>query len=142
MMPSAWADGGTTLVEDGHAVTLHARNATRAAEAQRGLTQAEAVVVGELSSIAETRRLAEQVNDLGRYHAVIHNAGVGYREPRRIETVDGLCHVFAINVLAPYLLTALVTRPDRLVYLPAEPLRRPHRHRASAHSLTAASRGP
>jgi NAD(P)-dependent dehydrogenase (short-subunit alcohol dehydrogenase family) len=48
---------------------------------------------------------------------VIHNAAVGYREPRRIETPDGLSHVFAVNVLAPYLLTALVTRPDRLVYL-------------------------
>ena len=105
------------LVEDGHAVTLHARNATRAADAQRALPQAEAVVVGDLSSIAETRWLAEQINDLGRYHAVIHNAGVGNREPRRIETLDGLCHVFAINVLAGYLLTALLTRPDRLVYL-------------------------
>jgi NAD(P)-dependent dehydrogenase (short-subunit alcohol dehydrogenase family) len=44
-------------------------------------------------------------------------AGVGYREPRRMETVDGLLHVFAINLLAPYLLTALMTRPDRLIYL-------------------------
>jgi NAD(P)-dependent dehydrogenase (short-subunit alcohol dehydrogenase family) len=48
---------------------------------------------------------------------VIHNVGIGYREPRRIETVDGLEHVFAINVLAPYLLTALITPPDRLIYL-------------------------
>jgi NAD(P)-dependent dehydrogenase (short-subunit alcohol dehydrogenase family) len=31
--------------------------------------------------------------------------------------VDGLSHVFAVNVLAPYLLTALMTRPTRLVYL-------------------------
>jgi NAD(P)-dependent dehydrogenase (short-subunit alcohol dehydrogenase family) len=53
----------------------------------------------------------------GRYDAVIHNAGVGYREPRRIETIDGLSHIFAINVLAPYVLTALVTPPDRLIYL-------------------------
>jgi NAD(P)-dependent dehydrogenase (short-subunit alcohol dehydrogenase family) len=48
---------------------------------------------------------------------VIHNAGVGYRQPDRIQTPDGLSHVFAINVLAPYLLSALMTRPDRLVYL-------------------------
>jgi hypothetical protein len=47
------------------------------------------------------------------------NTGIGYREPRRIETADGLSHVFAINVLAPYLLTALITAPDRLVYLRA-----------------------
>jgi NAD(P)-dependent dehydrogenase (short-subunit alcohol dehydrogenase family) len=105
------------LAEEGHQVTLHARNDARAADAHRSLPRAEAIVVGDLSSIAETRQLANSVNALGRYNAVIHNAGVGYREPRRIETVDGLAHVFAINVLAPYLLTALMTPPDRLVYL-------------------------
>jgi NAD(P)-dependent dehydrogenase (short-subunit alcohol dehydrogenase family) len=48
---------------------------------------------------------------------VIHNAGVGYREPRRVATDDGLPQVFAVNTLAPYLLTALIKRPKRLVYL-------------------------
>jgi NAD(P)-dependent dehydrogenase (short-subunit alcohol dehydrogenase family) len=43
--------------------------------------------------------------------------GVGYREPRRILTEDGLPHVLAINVIAPYVLTALMARPTRLVYL-------------------------
>jgi NAD(P)-dependent dehydrogenase (short-subunit alcohol dehydrogenase family) len=105
------------LAGEGHRVTLHARNDARADDARRSLPQAEAVVVGDLSSIAETRRVAEGVNALGRYDAVIHNAGVGYREPRRIETVDGLSHIFAINVLAPYLLTASIARPDRLIYL-------------------------
>ena len=57
------------------------------------------------------RQVAEQATKLGRYDAVIHNAGVGYREPHRIQTEDGLSHVFAINVLAPYLLTALMTPP-------------------------------
>lgn len=104
------------LAEAGHTVTLHARNNARAADARRALPAAEHVVVGDLASIAEMRLLAEQANALGRYDAVIHNAGVGYREPR-VETVDGLEHVFAINVLAPYLLTALITAPDRLVYL-------------------------
>jgi NAD(P)-dependent dehydrogenase (short-subunit alcohol dehydrogenase family) len=47
---------------------------------------------------------------------VIHNAGVGYRERQR-RTEDGLPHVFAVNALAPYILTALIERPDRLVYL-------------------------
>jgi NAD(P)-dependent dehydrogenase (short-subunit alcohol dehydrogenase family) len=105
------------LVRDGHKVTLHARNDARAADTRRSLPQAEAIVVGDLSSILQMRWVADQVNKLGRHDAVIHNVGVGYREPRRIETVDGLSHVFAINVLAPYLLTALVTPPDRLVYL-------------------------
>jgi NAD(P)-dependent dehydrogenase (short-subunit alcohol dehydrogenase family) len=63
------------------------------------------------------REVAREANSIGPFDAVIHNAGVGYREPRRIPTPDGLSHVFAINVLAPYLLTALITRPSRLVYL-------------------------
>ena len=107
----------TLLTAGGHAVTLHARNHARADDAKHALPDVEHVVVGDLSSIEQTRSVAEQANATGPFHAVIHNAGVGYREPRRIETVDGLAHVFAINVLAPYLLTALVTRPRRLIYL-------------------------
>ena len=105
------------LTHLGHAVTLHARNDRRAGDARQGLPAAEHIVVGDLASIEETRQVAEQANVLGRYDAVIHNAGVGYRESSRVETVDGLSHVFAINVLAPYLLTALITPPSRLVYL-------------------------
>jgi NAD(P)-dependent dehydrogenase (short-subunit alcohol dehydrogenase family) len=97
-------------------VTLHARNAARAEDARRALPQAEAVLVGDLASVAQTRELARQVNDRGTYDAVIHNAAVGYREPRRM-TEDGVEHIFAINVLAPYLLTALITPPQRLIYL-------------------------
>jgi NAD(P)-dependent dehydrogenase (short-subunit alcohol dehydrogenase family) len=105
------------LVDGGHAVTLHARNAARAEDARRALSAAEAVLVGDLASIEQTRAVAQQANARGRYDAVIHNAGVGYREPRRVETADGLAHVFAINVLAAYLLTALIAPPQRLVYL-------------------------
>jgi NAD(P)-dependent dehydrogenase (short-subunit alcohol dehydrogenase family) len=105
------------LVQEGHDVTLHARSEQRADDVRARLPTAESVVVGDLSSMAETRRVAAQANATGRFDAIIHNAAVGYREPRRIETVDGLAHVFAINVLAPYLLTALMLRPDRLVYL-------------------------
>jgi NAD(P)-dependent dehydrogenase (short-subunit alcohol dehydrogenase family) len=105
------------LVEQGHTVVLHARNDARAEDARRSLPEAEAVLTGDLASIAQTRDVAAQANQLGRFDAVIHNAGVGYREPRRIETEDGLSHLFAINVLAPYLLTALIERPKRLVYL-------------------------
>jgi NAD(P)-dependent dehydrogenase (short-subunit alcohol dehydrogenase family) len=108
---------GQLLVEQGHRVVLHARDQARADEARRELPQAEAIVLGDLSSIAGARGVAEQVNKLGRFNAVIHNAGVGYRERKRIETADGLSHVFAINVLAPYILTASVEKPDRLVYL-------------------------
>jgi NAD(P)-dependent dehydrogenase (short-subunit alcohol dehydrogenase family) len=53
---------------------------------------------------------------LGRFDAVIHNAAVGYRERHRL-TADGLPHVFAINTLSTYILSALIERPHRLVYL-------------------------
>jgi NAD(P)-dependent dehydrogenase (short-subunit alcohol dehydrogenase family) len=105
------------LVDQGHLVTLHARSAARAADARAAVPGADATVTGDLSRLDEVRGLAGQLNALGRFDAVIYNAGVGYREPRRIQTAAGLAHVFAINVLAPYLLTALITRPGRLVYL-------------------------
>ena len=105
------------LLREGHAVTLHARNDQRAADARARVPEATGVLIGDLSSIEAMRSVAEQANAAGRFDAVIHNAGVGYREPHRIETVDGLAHVFAINVLAPYLVTALMARPPRLVYL-------------------------
>jgi NAD(P)-dependent dehydrogenase (short-subunit alcohol dehydrogenase family) len=108
---------GRLLAGQGHEVTLHARSQARAEDARSALPQAGHVVVGDLSSMEQTRAVAEQVNARGRFDAVIHNAGVGYREPRRAQTADGLEHVFAVNVLAPYLLTALITRPRRLVYL-------------------------
>src|SRR4051795_9089822 len=82
-----------------------------------GVPGTEAVVIGDLTSIAQTRGVADQVNKLGSFDAVIHNAGIGYREPERIATEDGLPHVFAVNTLAPYILTALIRRPKRLVYL-------------------------
>ncbi len=63
------------------------------------------------------RDVAAQANRWGRFDAVIHNVGIGYREPRRVETVDGLSQLWAVNVLAPYVLTALMHKPDRLVYL-------------------------
>jgi len=112
------------LNEQGHTVVLHARNQQRGREAMSAVPGAEAVVIGNLTSIAQTRRVAEQVNALGPFDAVIHNAGVGYREPRRIATEDGLSHVFAVNTLAPYILTALIRRPKRLVYVSSELHRR------------------
>jgi len=105
------------LVEQGHQVVLHARNEARGKEALASVPGAKSVVIGDLSSVRETRSVAEQVNALGDFDAVIHNAGVGYREPQRIATEDGLPHVFAVNTLAPYILTALIRKPKRLVYL-------------------------
>ena len=105
------------LLEQGHAVVLHARSEKRAREAKAALPKAEAVVVGDLSTMAAAVSVAEQVNALGNFDAVIHNAAVGYREPRKVVTADGLPELFAINSLAPYILTALIRRPARLIYL-------------------------
>jgi NAD(P)-dependent dehydrogenase (short-subunit alcohol dehydrogenase family) len=105
------------IVEQGHGVVLHARNEERGQEALSAVPRAEAVVIGDLTSISQTRKVADQVNALGLFDAVIHNAGIGYREPRRIMTEDGLLHLFAVNTLAPYILTALIKKPKRLVYL-------------------------
>jgi NAD(P)-dependent dehydrogenase (short-subunit alcohol dehydrogenase family) len=105
------------LASEGHEVVGHARNEQRASDLRQAAPRVARVITGDLSSAAATRAVAEQANALGRFDAVIHNAGVGYREPRKITTVDGHAHVLAINVLAPYLLTALMARPARLVYL-------------------------
>jgi NAD(P)-dependent dehydrogenase (short-subunit alcohol dehydrogenase family) len=105
------------LIEQGHSVVLHARNEERGREAMSAVPGAETVVTGDLTSVAQTCNVAEQVNALGSFDAVVHNAGIGYREPRRIATEDGLPHVFAVNTLAPYILTALIHKPKRLVYL-------------------------
>lgn len=112
------------LVEQGHGVVLHARNEARKRDAVAAVPGAEAVVVGDLASMAQTRDVADQVNALGAFDAVIHNAAIGFRERRRVETQDGLAHVFAVNTLAPYMLTALIRRPRRLVYVSSELHRR------------------
>jgi NAD(P)-dependent dehydrogenase (short-subunit alcohol dehydrogenase family) len=107
---------GELLVSEGHRVVLHARNAARADDARSALPVAEAIVVGDLDTINGAKEVAARVNELGRFDAVIHNAAVGYRERHHL-TADGLPHVFAINTLSAYTLTALIERPRRLVYL-------------------------
>jgi NAD(P)-dependent dehydrogenase (short-subunit alcohol dehydrogenase family) len=104
------------LMGDGHEVVLHARTRERASVLADLAPDAAGVVIGDLSSAAETRELADQVNDIGQMDAVIHNAGV-FLEPSRSATTDGHAKTLAVNTLAPYLLTALIDRPDRLIYL-------------------------
>ncbi|WP_354236951.1 SDR family oxidoreductase [Arthrobacter sp. UYEF3] len=108
------------LLSDGHDVVLHARRPESAGALLEAFgelaARAAGVVVGDLSSAAETRSVAEQVNSIGRMDAVIHNAGT-YLEPTRGTTPEGHARTLAVNTLAPYLLTALIDRPDRLIYL-------------------------
>jgi len=104
------------LLGEGHDVVLHARSRERAAALTDLAADAAGVVIGDLGSAAETREVASQVNQIGRMDAVIHNAGV-FLEPSRSTTAEGHAKTLAVNTLAPYLLTALIGRPDRLIYL-------------------------
>ncbi|WP_306210598.1 SDR family NAD(P)-dependent oxidoreductase [Actinoplanes sp. RD1] len=101
------------LVAGGHEVTLHARNDVRAEAALHAVPGAAGVVVGDLASIEETRKLAASGT---RYDAVVHNAGVAVDGPR-VETADGLELTFQVNVLAAYLISALLPRPGRFVFV-------------------------
>jgi NAD(P)-dependent dehydrogenase (short-subunit alcohol dehydrogenase family) len=92
---------GKLLIEQRHEVVLHGRNEARSRDALTAAPRARDAVSGDLSTLAGMTSVAKQVNRLGRFDAVIHNAGIGYREPRRIETEPGVPSVFAVNVLAP-----------------------------------------
>jgi NAD(P)-dependent dehydrogenase (short-subunit alcohol dehydrogenase family) len=92
------------LIKNGHEVVLHARNEARARECLKDVP----VLVGDLSSMEETIRLAEEVNKLGAFDAIIHNAGV-YQVSE--------AQLFSVNTLAPYILTCLIAKPKRLIYL-------------------------
>jgi NAD(P)-dependent dehydrogenase (short-subunit alcohol dehydrogenase family) len=105
-----------TLSGAGHRVVLHARDADRAWDAAVAVPAAAGVAVGDVSLLAGMRAVAQAAADDGPYDAIIHNVGAGGAAGRRV-TGDGLEHIFAVNVLAPYLLTALMPLPPRLVYL-------------------------
>ncbi|WP_343672537.1 SDR family NAD(P)-dependent oxidoreductase [Chitinophaga sp.] len=97
-----------TLINMGHDVALHARNSARADETVKKTPGAMAVLTADLSSMEETKHLAEQVNEIGQFDVIIHNAGV-YQVPAR--------QLFAVNTLAPYILTCMIKKPQRLIYL-------------------------
>ena len=95
-----------TLQSEGHQVIVHVRGRERLSAVDDLMRHGASAVVGDLADSAQTRAVAEQINEIGRVDAVIHNAGV-----------YGGTAVLPVNVVAPYLLTALIDRPDRLVYL-------------------------
>ena len=105
------------LIGQGHQVVLHGRNERRCEDARKAAPGNEGAISGDLATVAGAISVATEANTLSRFDAVIHNAAIGYREPHRIEADSGAPSVFAVNVLAPYILTALMERPDRLVYL-------------------------
>ncbi len=97
-----------SLVDQGHQVVIHARNSERGRYAQQQVPGAEHIIIGDLSDIDETQNVAYEANALGRFDAVIHNAGVYQSPPNEIVTV---------NIIAPYILTCLIQKPKRLIYL-------------------------
>jgi NAD(P)-dependent dehydrogenase (short-subunit alcohol dehydrogenase family) len=97
-----------SLGDQGHQVVLHARNSERGRYAKQKVPRAEHVISGDLSDIDETKDVAYEANALGRFDAVIHNAGVYQAPPQDI---------FMVNIMAPYILTCLIQKPRRLIYL-------------------------
>lgn len=96
------------LLKQGHRVVLHARNEKSAKEALVKVSGAETALAADLSSMEETKQLAAEVNRLGSFDAIIHNAGV-------YQVADSM--ILAVNTIAPYILTCLIQPPQRLIYL-------------------------
>ena len=94
------------LLRDGHRVIVHARSKKRLGAVRDLIDRGAVGVVGDLAVMAQVRDLATAVNELGVPDAVIHNAGVS-KGPALV----------SVNIVAPYVLTALIRRPRRLIYL-------------------------
>lgn len=99
------------LIQQGHRVVIHARNSKRDQDALLRVPQAESVLTADLSRIEQVKQLAADVNALGSFDAVIHNAGIYNGSGQEI---------FAVNALAPYILTCLIHRPRRLIYIASD----------------------
>jgi NAD(P)-dependent dehydrogenase (short-subunit alcohol dehydrogenase family) len=104
------------LTDQGHNVFLHARNSSRASQAQAAVPKAKGVIVGDLSTISDLKKLASDANESGPFDAIVHNAGLGLSTNGE-KTADGVAQIFAVNSLAPYVLTALMDKPKRLLYV-------------------------
>ena len=96
------------LVDMGHRVVLHGRNEDRGKDALNQVPGAEKVLSADLSKMEEIKRLAKEVNESGHFDAIIHNAGINQGSGDLI---------FTVNTLAPYILTCLIRKPGRLIYL-------------------------
>lgn len=95
-----------TLLSQGHEVVVHARNPRRAADLSDLVDRGAHVVVGDFADRDAVRAVASELADAAPLDAVVHNAGVWSGRA-----------VMPVNVVAPYLLTALLPGPRRLVYL-------------------------
>ena len=117
-----------TLIDEGHDVVLHARSRERASAFADIASRSAGVIIGDLGRAVDIRSIAVQVNAIGRMDAVIHNAGISSTKGRS-PTPEGHATILAVNTLAPYMLTGLIERPRRLVYLSSD------MHRSGTSSL-------
>jgi NAD(P)-dependent dehydrogenase (short-subunit alcohol dehydrogenase family) len=100
------------LAARGVRVLVHGRDAGKAAAVADEIRRASGdaalaapPLLADLASMADVRRLAGAVTAaVPRLDVLLHNAGV--YQARRAETADGFETTFAVNHLAPFLLTA------------------------------------
>lgn len=95
-----------TLLNQGHEVIVHARNPSRADAVVDLVDRGASLVVADLSERQAVLGAAEELDAGPDIDAVIHNAGV----------LSGPS-LLPVNVVAPYLFTALLNTPTRHVYL-------------------------
>ena len=103
------------LSEQGNQVWLHARNAQRGDDARSGCPKAAGVLIGDLTSKQGITDFAAEAKKNGPWESVIHNAGIG--ASKQGKTAEGLGTIFTVNSLAPYMLTCLMDKPKKLLYL-------------------------
>lgn len=99
------------LLKQGHEVFLHARNQVRKEELLKNNTEFKEVFVADFADVEQIIALANKVNQVGKFDAIIHNAGV--------YTASGEA-IFTVNVLAPYILSCLLEKPQRLIYVSSD----------------------
>ncbi|OTB01022.1 hypothetical protein M426DRAFT_64851 [Hypoxylon sp. CI-4A] len=100
------------LTKRGHEVYLHARNSQRAQDARAQCPDAKDVFVADLTSTEETKSLAAKLNQTGPWDAIVHNAGLMHGVAH-LKGKEGIPALFAVNTLAPYILTSLVDPPPK-----------------------------
>jgi NAD(P)-dependent dehydrogenase (short-subunit alcohol dehydrogenase family) len=118
------AEIARVVARQGHSVVLHARNEARAESMRVSQSSGTDVVVGDFTSLSATRKMAESIGRVGTPDVVVHNAGWASRDAERPLTGDGLEQTFQINLLAPYLLTALLPLPKRFVFVSSDSISR------------------
>lgn len=99
------------LMEQGHELYLHARNQERKLQLLENTPSASAVFVADFTDVHQIIQLANEVNNIGKFDAIIHNAGV-YNDSGK--------DIFTVNVLAPYILTCIIDKPKRLIFVSSD----------------------